>query len=127
MMSEKLNERPDSIPLACALGSNEFAARRQEVMEQVVTRAVETVELADGYALRFSAEFPLKTLTDFIHYERDCCGFMTFELVATPNQFELRLRGSAEIKQFIQSNFSSSMDEVGTGAAPLALADQSVC
>ncbi len=108
MISEKQNKRPSSIPLACALGSNEFAARRQDVMAQVVTKAIELVELVDGYALRFSAEFPLKTLTDFIHYERDCCGFMTFELVAAPEHLEMRLRGSTEIKQFIYSHFSSN-------------------
>ncbi len=97
-----------SIPLVCALPQQAFAQRKQAITVDILENAVETVELEDGYELRFSAEFPLKTLTEFIHFERDCCRFITFELHVSPTQLALRLRGSAEIKQFVYFHFSSN-------------------
>ena len=91
----------DSIPLVCILPEPQFADRRQLVMETVFASVTEQVELTDGIEFRFSADFPLQTLVDFISAERACCNFFTFELIVAPQSLALRLRGQVGVKAFI--------------------------
>lgn len=97
----------ESIPIACNLPEMALINRKQTTIASIFSQVEKQVELSDGYEYWFSADFPLQTLFDFIQVERQCCGFFTFELVVNPHATALRLRGSREIKQFIEHNLGS--------------------
>jgi hypothetical protein len=67
--------------------------------------------LPDGYAYQFPASdpWPAKVL-EFVAAERQCCPFFTFEIVFEPNDgpLWLRLRGSEEVKAFIQTELAAA-------------------
>lgn len=102
-MQEKAGMQ-QSIPIACAFSGQKAAARKEQLIAAIATHVIGRSELMDGYEYRFSAEIPLTLLADFIQSERQCCSFFTFELIVSPELVALRLRGSAEIKQFIEHN-----------------------
>lgn len=87
----------------CSLSDAALAGRRTEI-DQLFTDCTEVRELTDGYAFKFpSTDNQTRRLIDFVDAERRCCGFMTFELAFEPDDgpLWLRLRGSAEVKQFV--------------------------
>jgi len=69
--------------------------------------AVQTVqELTNGYAFQFPNEPGMVLrVAHFIEHERQCCSFYTFGLEIEPNggPIWLRLTGSEEVKQFIET------------------------
>ena len=68
---------------------------------------VETEELQEGYAFRLSADGKLMGVEELIVAERECCPFLTFEVVAQPNKGPviLRVTGPADTKEFVRNDF----------------------
>jgi hypothetical protein len=95
--------------IACNLIGPEFAARKDAITGDLFAHVVRIEELPDGYAYHFpaTAPWPAKVL-EFVETERECCPFFTFEIVFEPNggPLLLRLRGSAEIKEFIAAELA---------------------
>ena len=95
----------EETPIACNLTGDDLAERGDEVGN--LFQEVEQVrELADGYAFRFAGSDAVAArLLEFTLAERRCCPFFTFELTFEPNEgpIWLRLRGSANIKEFVGS------------------------
>jgi hypothetical protein len=99
---------PNNAPLACTLSWGELAQRREEVMQVLFPRALETLELDQGFEFIFPAEDTLiSQLTEFIVFERNCCRFLSFELVFQPEQGPLHLRilSKPEAKPIIREMF----------------------
>src|SRR5437764_11842612 len=94
------------LPIACTLPEGEKADRRDQIGTNI-TGAVESItELDDGYEFHFSGgEDVMKSLFQFVEQERQCCRFLTFELIFEPDEgpIALRLRGPEGAKEFIQS------------------------
>ena len=94
------------LPIACTLPENEKAGRRDQI-DTNISGAVEAItELEDGYEFRFSGgEEVIRNLFQFVKQERQCCRFLTFELIFEPDDgpIALRLRGPDGAKEFIQS------------------------
>lgn len=106
-------------PIACTLGDANERRLRETAVDDLVGRAEAIEELPDGYALRYAdAERELDALLAFVRAERRCCPFFTFELVFEPDEGPvwLRLRGSAEIKAFMQAAFLSGGANLGAPA-----------
>jgi hypothetical protein len=98
----------DEIPIACALSDPEKARRLAQIEAEVIGAALETRELADGYAFRYpSGGEWLVRLAEFVVDERQCCPFFTFEIVSEPGEgpIWLRLRGREGVKAFIRDQF----------------------
>ena len=95
----------ESIPIACTLSEGALDERKQDIATRIFAKAIGRNELEDGYEFQFSADFPVQTLSDFIQAERQCCRFFTFELIVAPQATVLRLRGSAEAKNFAEQAF----------------------
>jgi hypothetical protein len=95
----------EETPIACNLTGEALAERGDDV--RALFQEVEQVrELTDGYAFRFAGSDALASrLLEFTLAERRCCPFFTFELAFEPNDgpIWLRLRGSANIKEFVAS------------------------
>lgn len=105
-MSDDVNLLGAEPVVGCNLVGREFADRKAAIARDLFSHAELTEELPDGFAYRFPAgdPWPPKAL-EFIAAERQCCPFFTFELRFEPNDgpLWLRLRGSAEIKEFIRA------------------------
>jgi len=76
---------PSAIPAMQRL--RHFALGR----ELLSVRAVERVELPNGYAIRFEAD-AFDAVARFVANERKCCPFLTFELTLDPGSGPLWLR-----------------------------------
>lgn len=76
---------PSAIPAAKRL--RHFALARKLFCE----RALERLELPEGYAMRFSQD-DLEAIARFIANERLCCPFLQFELSVKPDAGPLWLQ-----------------------------------
>jgi len=107
-------------PIACDLTVFPTSVRA-ELAASVpdLFRAVQTVqELTNGYAFRFPNEPGLVLrVAHFIEHERQCCSFYTFGLDIEPNggPIWLRLTGSDEVKQFIETVWRDLQGAVPNG------------
>ena len=94
------------LPLACVLPERALAVRRQQVIGPLFGGVQQIHELADGYSLIFPghAEW-LARLAEFVAFERQCCPFLTFELICAPAHGPIRLniRGPEGAKAILQS------------------------
>jgi hypothetical protein len=97
---------PDDIPVACCLTSAELRERAATLLAQFRSAVIETEELADGYAFRVPGDGKwIATIAEMIVAERECCPFLTFELVAQPNMGPVivSLTGPAGAKEFLRT------------------------
>ena len=98
----------DSIPILCSLTSAELREREATLLAQFRSAVVETEELQEGYAFRLSTDGKLiGVIAELIVAERECCPFLTFEVVAQPNKGPviLRVTGPAGTKEFVRNVF----------------------
>lgn len=103
-----------SLPVACTLSAAAFRQRKQLLQTRLLPAIQESLELEDGYALRFPGESEwLSALADFVALERSCCSFLRLEVIAEPGEgpLWLNLRGPAGTKAFLGSEFG-----IGGGA-----------
>ena len=97
---------PDDIPVACCLTSAELRERAATLLAQFRSAVIETEELADGYAFRVPGDGKwIAMIAEMIVAERECCPFLTFELVAQPNMGPVivSLTGPAGAKEFLRT------------------------
>jgi hypothetical protein len=94
------------LPIACTLTSEEMEGRRDEIDSNILGGVQAVTELADGYEFLFPGgdEWTSKLL-HFIQQERQCCRFLTFELIFEPDEgpVSMRMRGPEGAKEFIKS------------------------
>ena len=98
----------DTIPILCSLTSAELREREVMLLAQFRPAVVETEELQEGYAFRLGGDGKLiGLLAELIVAERECCPFLTFEVVALPNKGPVivRVTGPAGTKEFVRSVF----------------------
>lgn len=91
--------------LACRLPDEEKDRQWEDVASEVYAAVEETRELEDGYAFRFpSSDGWVRTLTEYVLYERGCCPFFRFELAVEPEGGPtwLCLRGGEDVKHFVR-------------------------
>jgi hypothetical protein len=78
--------------LFCTLPSPELASRRSE-MHRLIEHASSIVARPDGVLFTFqNTDEIARALFDFIRFEQQCCGTITYELRAEPPHAELRLQ-----------------------------------
>jgi hypothetical protein len=98
----------DSTPIVCSLTTAELREREATLLAQFRSAVVETEELQDGFAFRLTGEGELIALiAELIVAERECCPFLTFEIVALPDKGPLivRVTGPAGTREFVRSVF----------------------
>ena len=96
----------DDMPKACRLTSAELRERQATLLAQFRSAVIETEELRDGYAFRVPGDDKwIAIIAKMIVAERECCPFLTFELVAQPNMgpVTVRVTGPAGAKEFLKT------------------------
>jgi hypothetical protein len=94
------------MPIACCLTSAELREREATLLAQSRSAVIGTEELRDGYAFRLSGDGKwIAIIAKMIVAERECCPFLTFELVAQPNvgPVIVRVTGPAGTKDFLKT------------------------
>jgi hypothetical protein len=71
-------------PIACTLSDAELQERRKTVLSDVVGKIIQMRDLESGFAYQFPSTY-LPTLAEIIRFERQCCPFLTFRIIAEPN------------------------------------------
>ncbi len=97
-------------PIACDLtvldDPEQHKAHTEALFEE--REALRTV--SDGVALQFPGTFEYaERVLDFISRERQCCPFLTFELIVEPEErgVWLVLGGDDEVTSYIQNQFEA--------------------
>ena len=101
-----MKHRSDDIPVACCLTSAELREREATLIAQFSSAVIGTEELRDGYAFRLPGDGKwLGLVAELIVAERECCPFLTFELVAQPSMGPIivRVTGPAGSKEFLKT------------------------
>jgi len=101
-----MKERPDNTPIACSLTTVELRDREATLLAEFRSAVLETQELQNGYAFRFTGDGRrIGLLAELIVAERECCPFLVFELVALPNKGPVivRVTGPAATKEFLKT------------------------
>jgi len=75
-----------ALPIACELTPAELDARRQGLLQDLLSHAKEGFQLVDGFRWRFapSTEILLAAVKT-IDAERQCCRFLKFVLTTEPD------------------------------------------
>jgi hypothetical protein len=96
------------LPLVCTLSPAAIEIRQQNLLNALVQRAIEHVELPNGYRLRFAAEGDIiREIAQVIDAERRCCRFLQFTLTAEPDAgpITLDLIGPPGTRDFLMALF----------------------
>jgi hypothetical protein len=106
----------DEMVIGCDLTAISAEDREQHITDgkDLFASVLEMRELPDGYAFRLPSESAtLAQVANWITYERLCCPFFTFGIIAEPQQgaIWLRLTGTPEVKQFISMEFPALIGE----------------
>jgi len=96
----------DDTPLACSLTSAELREREATLLAQFRSVVIETEELPDGFAFRVPGNGKwIAMVAEMIVAERECCSFLTFEVIAQPNMGPVivRVTGPPDAKEFLKT------------------------
>ena len=96
----------DNVPIACSLTITELRDREARLLAQFRSVVIETEELQEGYAFRLAGDGDqIRLVADLIAAERECCPFLTFELLAQPNMGPIIVRatGPGGGKEFVKN------------------------
>ena len=96
----------DDMPVACCLTSAELRERAATLFAQFRSAVIGIEELQDGYAFRVPGDGKwISMIAEMIVAERECCLFLTFELVAQPNMGTVivSVTGPAGAKDFLKT------------------------
>ena len=96
----------DDMPVACCLTSAELRERAATLFSQLRSAVIGIEELRDGYAFRLPGDGKwIAMIAKMIVAERECCPFLTFELVAHPNMGPVivSVTGPAGAKEFLRT------------------------
>jgi hypothetical protein len=82
------------IPITCSLTEAQLAEHRLTVLDSVRDAVVKTTRLPDGYAYEFSkSPIILERVQQLVTLERQCCGFLTFEVLHSNDSIRLKITG----------------------------------
>ena len=100
----------ESSGFACHIGAmtGEERKRWSVLLERLDAQKQEVREISDGFAFRFPADSAtIKSVAEWITYERVCCPFFDFELKIERENAAiwLSLTGGEGVKDFIRSEF----------------------
>ena len=93
-----------NLPIACTLGPAALEARRKDLLGGLVRRAVERVDVPNGYRVRFDpSEDIVSSIAKVIEVERQCCRFLSFVLTIEPDDgpIWLEFTGPAGTREFL--------------------------
>ena len=103
---DKYEPKSKATDPTCKLTTPELQQRRSTVIESLKKQVIQTKELANGFAFKFTGtDKMVDELTEFIKTERACCDFFTFTLSVKGDKSEtwLELTGAEGTKDFMKA------------------------
>lgn len=94
-----------AVPIACNLSPENFSQRKQ-LLWKLTDRSAHVREVASGYEVTFSpGSVALVELASLVEFERRCCPFLRFTIIAEPDQGPVRLElsGPAAAKDLLRA------------------------
>ena len=101
-------ELQQEVAVVCRLSSAAFRKRAATLLAKFKAGRVAVTELEKGYALRFPGDGKWLVLAGTVMAaERQCCPFLTFELLAEARlgAVTVRITGPEGTKQFLQETW----------------------
>src|SRR5918994_7072241 len=95
-------------PIACTLTPGQINGCRDHLIPGLLTRALRTEVLPNGYRLMFAPSTDtLHAIADTLDRERQCCQFLRFELTIEPAGagMVLNVTGPAGTREFLEELF----------------------
>ncbi len=102
--TDKEEHNHAALPIACTLSDPSLVEERRAALEEIFASVTDSRELEDGYEFTFPGDKVwAERLMRMVAGERECCAFLSFELIFSPAQgpITLRLRGAEGVKEFI--------------------------
>ena len=96
----------DKTPIACSLTTGELHNREATLLALFRSAVLEMEELQDGFAVRLPGDGKsISLLAELMVAERECCPFLTFEMLALPKMGPVIVRvvGPAGTKEFLRT------------------------
>lgn len=97
-----------NLPVICSLSDAEKREREATLLARFRSGVIAVEELGDGYSFRVpgSSEW-LVLVAELMIAERECCPFLTFQLIAEPQMgaVNLRITGPEGTKEFLRAAF----------------------
>jgi hypothetical protein len=96
------------LPIVCSLSPEALKARRENLLDALLRRSTERMELSDGVRLRFDADGQvLGEIARMVEAERQCCQFLSFTITVSPDggPVTLDLTGPAGSREFLAAMF----------------------
>ncbi|MEO1482053.1 MAG: hypothetical protein AAFU77_08090 [Myxococcota bacterium] len=96
VLSGSMNEESQGSSIACSLNTEEFRKRRRFARNEVLPFVTKLHQLEGGLELFFAERSDAHEAVErFVELERQCCGFLSFDVRPTPQRdgFVLRVTG----------------------------------
>jgi hypothetical protein len=78
--------------MTCTLTETELRERRSAFLDGIRSSVIDVAPLPDGFIYTFpDAPDTLTRLAHLVNLERQCCRFLTFRIVAEPDNGPIRL------------------------------------
>lgn len=106
IISEKYESKIKASDPTCKLTTPELQQRKSTVIESLRKQVIQTKELANGYAFKFTGtDKMVDELTEFIKTERECCDFFTFTISVKGDKSDiwLEMTGAEGTKDFMKA------------------------
>ena len=94
------------VQISCSLSESDLDKRRSGILKRILNDVTGVEELESGYRYGFPADDAvLENLVEVINFERKCCPFLSFRLIANSGEtkFWLELTGPDGTKESIVS------------------------
>ena len=105
-----MKEECSPVAIACALSDAQLRARETMLIAQFKSAVIATEDLPNGYAFRIcDNRSGIALAAELMAAERECCPFLTFQLIAEPNKgpVTLHMTGPAGAKDFVRTIFTT--------------------
>ena len=107
-----MTQELDNYRASCRLSDAELRKREATLIAQFKCTLIATEELPSGYAFRVPADKKsIAIAAELVVAERECCPFLTFELIAQPKMesVSVRITGPAGAKDFLKALFCNAV------------------
>jgi hypothetical protein len=98
------------LPIMCELTPETAKTRRAGLLPALVSRAERREDTEDGCRLTFCASSDtLRAIADVVDAERQCCRWLHFQVIVTPDSgpIVLTLSGPQGAREFLATLFES--------------------
>lgn len=94
-------------PIACSLPTGEARDRSALISQLRADAMLDQQTIADGLRTRFRADAATEQrVRNLVAAERDCCGFLRFDLQREPDALVLDITGSPDAQPVIATFFT---------------------